>query len=207
MEKRPDKSGVRTQKGRTAAHSGHSFHPGATQHIQNHSLSIVVGIVSDSQSGKSSLPTDLREPGVTQLPRRHLDAYTIRGGIFLCVKICFYEYDAVAFGPFPDKSLVRVTLLSPQVEIAVSQRETPPDRGIEKQLRHTHRVNPAADSQKNRLSIRKQPFQDSVKTFLHIQEFYFLLANVYVKPNWRACANCTLLPVSPSLSVMRTVSS
>ena len=206
-KQRPDEPSIRTRQKRTTAHSGHSFHPRAAQHIQYHRLRIVVGIVSDSQSGNSSLPTDLREPSVTQLPRRHLDAHAIRSGIFLGVKIFLYEYHAVAFGPCPDKSLVRVTLLSPQVEIAVSQRETPPDRGIEKQLRHTHRVNPAADSQKNRLSIRKQPFQDSVKTFLHIQEFYFLLANVYVKPNWRACANCTLLPTLPSLSVTRTVSS
>ena len=122
--------------------------------------------------------TQRGEPRVTKIPGGHLDAHPIGRRIFLRVKIHFQERHSHLSGPVPDEGLIGITLVSPEMEVTVSQGDIMLMPGLQEEPGHNHGVDPAAHRQQDRPSIiGKQSVKTIVKTVPHTHGNYFLFVN------------------------------
>ena len=124
-----------------------------------------------------------REPTVSKLPCSHLyaDSGLLREPFG--IEGLNMNSNSMRLSPFAHKRLVPITLISTKIEVAMGYSQAFTRITADKDFRHTHGINAAANCQKSLLSV------------------HYLLAIVQVKPNRSDSLNCTLCLVSPSFSL------
>ena len=94
--------------------------------------------------------TEFSEPSVTQFASCHLDAYAI----FMCIlhglKRNLVHPDAMFLCPACHQSLITVTVLSPEVEVAVCDGAALGAKAAEPHIGKTHGVHSSAYRQEKR---------------------------------------------------------
>ena len=89
--------------------------------------------------------------------------------VLLGIELRNMESHVVLLSPFPDKSLIGITLFPAQMEVTMRYSEITP--GFHEQLSHTHGIPAAADSKKGCLLFRKQPHQYLIEFLQHTLTF------------------------------------
>ena len=134
-------------------------------------------MVSGNDCTIAMFPAQVTKPPVAQFACCHFYAQPVFRSILYGIKGCLVKFHAMRPGPLGDKRFIGITVLSPEIEVAMSDGAPFHTERPHPHISQTHGIHASADSKEERGRSFDQPLH-FLYNMSEAVKHYFLLAIV-----------------------------